>query len=215
MAKRIPEGITPDDFNTIRKLLGDFRDKIGASQVSMRLNESDEEDHGFSYFVGFVQDDATRKKGEDLGFPDPGLFRFGDDVPSKEYRETVKRTLEFSARKTASPFVERDWSTINVSAGKYPNEYKKKGLGSKNIDVHTGVHYRKYIGILVDGIKNNGSSASRCVGMLGVGFPSKAAAQAVRDLDDQIKNWAQTPGTGSSLIKYLRDAFELGGPIVK
>ena len=215
MAKRIPESITPEDFNELRKLLEGFRAKIGANQVSMRLNESGEEDHGFSYFVGFVQDEATRKKREDLGFPDPGLFRFGDDVPSKEYQQTIKRTVDcYATRQAPDPFIERDWSSIDVVAGRYPGAYKKKSLGSKNIDVHTGVHYRKYIGVLVDGIQVNGSKARRCVGMLGVGFLSKAAAQAVRDLDDQLKQWAQAPGTASALVSYLRATFELGGPIL-
>lgn len=214
MAKRIPEGISADDFNDIRKLLDDFRRKIGASQVSMRLNESDEEDHSFSYFVGFVQDEATSKRREELGIPDPGLFRFGDDVPSKEYRDAIKTTVDFVNKRVASPFAERDWSSVNISARNFPPPYKKKAMGSKGIDVHTGVHYRKYIGILVDGIKVNGSNARRCVGMLGVGFPSKAAAQAVRDLDDQIRQWAQGPGNASSLISYLRSNFELGGPVL-
>lgn len=214
MAKRIPEGISAEDFNDIRKLLDDFRGKLGASQVSMRLNESDEEDHNFSYFVGFVQDETASKKREELGIPDPGLFRFGDDVPSKEYRDAIKTTVNFVNNRVNSPIAERDWSSINISARSFPPPYKKKAMGSRGIDVHTGVHYRKYIGILVDGIKVNGSNVRRCVGMLGVGFPSKAAAQAVRDLDDQIRQWAQASGNASGLVSYLRRTFELGGPVI-
>jgi len=215
---RIPEGITPENFNEIRQLLRRILTEIDASQVSMRLNESNEEDYSFSYFVGFVQNEATSRRREELGIPDPGLFRFGDDVPSKEYRDTIKTTVDFVRNRVGNPFVERDWSSINISGRSFPPAYKKKAMGSKGIDVHTGVHYRKYIGLLVEGIKVNGSSGRRCVGMLGVGFPSKAAAQAVRvdnkDLDTRLREWAQDPGSGSDLAKYLRDTFELGGPIV-
>lgn len=214
MAKKIPEGITPEGFMEIRNLLKGILTEIGASQISMRLNESNEEDHSFSYFVGFVQDDATNQKREELGIPDPGLFRFGDDVPSKEYADTIKATVDFINNRVNNPFVERDWSSINISAKNFPPAYKKKAMGSKGIDVHTGVHYRKYTGILVDGIKVNGSNTRRCVGMLGVGYPSKASAQAVRNLDGKIKDWAQAAGTASGLVSYLRNTFELGGPIV-
>jgi hypothetical protein len=214
MAKKIPESITPEDFINMRNLLKGILTEIGASQISIRLNESTQEDHAFSYFVGFVQDDATNQKREELGIPDPGLFRFGDDVPSKEYTDTIKTTVDFVNNRVNNPFVERDWSSINISAKNFPPAYKKKAMGSKGIDVHTGVHYRKYVGILVDGIQVNGSKGRRCVGMLGVGYPSTATAQAILNLDDRIKQLAQAPGTASKLVSYLRDTFELGGPIV-
>lgn len=215
----IPEEITSDDFITTRNHLNAILTDLGASQVSMRLNESGEVDPGFSYFVGFVQNASARQRREAFGIPDPGLFRFGDDVRSKEYRDSVKLA------KNPDPLVRirtRDWSAVFSSHGPPdfssppPSDYRKKGMGSRNIDIHSGVFYRKYIGILVDGVTINGETGRRCVGMLGVGYPNEAAALTVPNLNDRIIAWAQgAPSTNApgSLVKYLKDTFELGGPI--
>ena len=212
MAKKIPEEITTQEFNALRGILEQFMNYTTASQVSMRLNESSEEDHNFSYFVGFVQNLSATQTRQALGIPDPGLFRFGDDVPSKEYRDTIKATMDYFANVTGSPFVERDWATPPVGN----TNFKKKSMGSKGIDNQTGVLYRLYIGIVVDGIVEDSSTVRRCVGMLGVGFSSKADADGAQsgNLQTIVKDWAQAAGNASGLVTYLRDTFELGGPIV-
>ena len=208
MPKKIPEGITSTEYDGIRTRLETFLGNIGASQVSMRLNESAEDDHNFSYFVGFVQNAVASQKREDAGIPDPGLFRFGDDVPSKEYRDTIRRTVEFRNNTAPDPFVIRNWTGTTASAP----DRKKKAMGSRGIDIVTEVNYRKYIGIVVDGISVNGSTVRKCVGMLGVGFPDPSTAPA--SLDTQLKDFAQAPGNASPLVSYLRTTFVLGGPTV-
>ena len=211
MAIKIPEGITPDDFKNAVAKLEAIRDAIGvgASQVSMRLNESRRGDapnfeselgdedlfFHFSYFVGSVQDQDTRAARIAKRIIDPGLFRCGDNVTSKEIREAVKRTVAGGTGFTPPGlFAERDWTT---DAKKADSE-TQKGMGSKGMGRESGIEFQRYIGIKVGG---------RCVGTLGVSF---RVAPTTAQLDE-IKNWARVSDSTYTLVTDLA-AFDTWGP---
>jgi len=199
MPVNIPEGISITEFGGIAGLLNDIRAAAGASQVSMRLNESQrnggEPGNGspffdFSYFIGSVQDTDTANARKALCIPDPGLYRFGDNVTSKEIREAVAKAV------TGSPndlFAHRGWPSTTSA--------QKKGMGSKGMGRESGLQSQIYIGIKVNG---------RCVGTLGVSF--KTTPSNMPAVESQIIGWAREPGSPPTLIDYLSNTFNLWGP---
>jgi hypothetical protein len=195
----IPEGIGFDEFQRIRSILNDIMKDVGANQVSMRLNESrrnggeagDESPFfHFSYFVGSVQNHNTAQARETLCIPDPGLFRFGDNVTSKEVREAVRKAVDGNLNDL---FAERGWPS--------QKSIQKKGMGSKGMGRESGLKYQKYIGIKIDG---------RCVGTLGVSFGRRPKNE--KAIDTKIIAWAREIGSRAKLINHLRNTFSLWGP---
>jgi hypothetical protein len=195
----IPEDITITEFTQVLNHLDTLRDDVGASQVSIRLNESNRNgsDPGagspffdFSYFVGSVQDSATTVNRKALCIPDPGLYRFGDNVTSKEIREAVAKTVSGSS----NLFANRGWPDISSS--------QKKGMGSKGMGRESGLKLQKYVGIKIGG---------RCVGTLGVSFsdPPPSNMQAV---EDKIIGWVREPASPATFLNYLANTFNLWGP---
>jgi len=195
----IPEDITIAEFTQILDHLNTIRDDVGASQVSIRLNESNRNgsDPGagspffdFSYFVGSVQDSVLTAQRRALTIPDPGLYRFGDNVTSKEIREAVARAVSGSS----NLFANRGWPDIASS--------QKKGMGSKGMGRESGLTLQKYIGIKI---------AGRCVGTLGVSFsdPPPSNMQAV---EAKIIGWAREPASPATFLNYLKNTFNLWGP---
>jgi hypothetical protein len=195
----IPEDITITEFTQVLNHLDTLRDDVGASQVSIRLNESNRNgsDPGagspffdFSYFVGSVQDSATTANRRALCIPDPGLYRFGDNVTSKEIREAVAKTVSGSS----NLFANRGWPDISSS--------QKKGMGSKGMGRESGLKLQKYVGIKIGG---------RCVGTLGVSFsdPPPSNMQAV---EDKIIGWVREPASPATFLNYLANTFNLWGP---
>jgi len=203
MAVNIPEGITIVEFSAISNLLAAILSDLGASQVSMRLNESqrtgdaplgDDRYFHFSYFVGSVQNETTQAERKAQLIPDPGLYRFGDNVTSKEIREAVGKAV---AGSQSDLFATRGWLPGTEEA----ESRKKKGMGSRGMGREAGLKLQKYIGIKVD---------DRCVGTLGVSFT--VAPTNIGTVEDQIIGWAREPGTPSTLIDYLSNNFYLWGP---
>ena len=204
MAIKIPEEITPDNFKDSIAKLGDILVAVGASQVSMRLNESRRGDppnyeselgdedlfFHFSFFVGSVQDQTTRDARLDRRIVDPGLFRFGDNVTSKEIREAVKRTVDGNS----DLFAKRDWPTLDSL-----DSTKEKGMGSKGMGRESGLKFQRYIGIKVGG---------RCVGTLGVSFVS----QPIPIQLSEIENWARVSDSTHTLVTDLANNFDTWGP---
>jgi hypothetical protein len=195
----IPEGIGFDEFQKIRNILNDIMKDLGANQVSMRLNESrrnggeagDEDPFfHFSYFVGSVQNQNTAQARERLCIPDPGLFRFGDNVTSKEVREAVRKAVNGNLNDL---FAERGWPS--------QKSVQKKGMGSKGMGRESGLKYQKYIGIKVGG---------RCVGTLGASFGRRP--KNIQAIDNKIIAWAREPSSRAQLISHLRNTFSLWGP---
>ena len=200
----IPEDITITEFTQILKHLTTLRNDVGASQASMRLNESHRNgrDPGvgspffdFSYFVGSVQDSVTAANRRKLYMPDPGLFRFGDNVTSKEIREAVAKTMSGSS----DLFANRGWPE---PGSKDVSSSQKKGMGSKGMGRESGLKLQKYVGIKIGG---------RCVGTLGVSFsdPPPSNMQAV---EDKIIGWVREPASPATFLNYLANTFNLWGP---
>ena len=205
MAVNIPEGISIDEFRDITNLLTSILSDVGASQVSMRLNESqrnndapfgDDRYFHFSYFVGSVQDAATKNARKAKQIPDPGLYRFGDNVTSKEIREAVGKAV---AGSSSNLFASRGWEP---NTSQYSDSQTKKGMGSRGMGRESGLQLQKYIGIKVDG---------RCVGTLGVSFATTPAN--IQATEDKLKDWVREPGTPNTLITYLHNTFNLWGPL--
>jgi hypothetical protein len=195
----IPEDITITEFTQILNHLNTLCNDVGASQVSMRLNESNRNgsDPGagspffdFSYFVGSVQDSVTTANRRASSIPDPGLYRFGDNVTSKEIREAVAKTVSGSS----NLFANRGWPD--------PSSSQKKGMGSKGMGRESGLKLQKYIGIKIGG---------RCVGTLGVSFsdPPQSTMQAV---EAKIIGWVREPASPATFLNYLTNTFNLWGP---
>jgi len=201
MALNIPEGITIVEFSAISNLLASILSDVGASQVSMRLNESqrsgdapvgDDRYFHFSYFVGSVQDAATQAERKAQLIPDPGLYRFGDNVTSKEIREAVGKAV---AGSQSDLFASRGWqagTTLETESK------QKKGMGSRGMGRESGLKSQKYIGIKI---------AGRCVGTLGVSFSGTPPA----DAETKIIGWAR-PVSSNTLTDYLSITFNLWGP---
>lgn len=205
MAVNIPEGISIAEFREIADLLTSILNDVGASQVSMRLNESqrnndapfgDDRYFHFSYFVGSMQDAATRDTRKAKQIPDPGLYRFGDNVTSKEIREAVGKAVVGSP---SNLFATRGWEP---NTSQFSESQTKKGMGSRGMGRESGLQLQKYIGIKVDG---------RCVGTVGVSFATVPAN--IETLEDKLKGWVREPGIPNTLIDYLRNNFNLWGPV--
>jgi hypothetical protein len=198
MPVNIIEGITLAHFIVISDHLTAILKELGASQVSMRLNESRRNGaepgvgspyFDFSYFVGSVQDEATANARKALYMPDPGLFRFGDNVPSKEIREAVTKAVLGNVNDL---FATRGWPNVQST--------QKKGMGSRGMGRESGLTLQKYIGIKIN---------DRCVGTLGVSF---SATPNIAAVEANIRDWAREPGNPRTLIDYLRNTFNLWGP---
>jgi len=196
----IPEGITLSEFSAIKSYLDAILQDLGANQVSMRLNESRRngsepgDENAFfniSFFVGSVQDAATSDTRKDLQMPDPGLYRFGDNVTSKEIREAVRKAVDGNLNDL---FANRGWPN--------PQNIQKKGMGSKGMGREAGLKLQKYIGIKISG---------RCVGTLGVSFNVDTPTN-IQAVENKIIGWAREPGSPATLIGYLQNTFNLWGP---
>lgn len=190
MLKKIPGGITADDFMAMRNFLLEVRNQVGAKQVIMRLNRTGEEIPA-PVFVSWVEDDAIAKRRteKERNEPDPGLFRFGDSNYSVVYNQTI----------SAGPGVlrERSWT----------RPYAEKSDQAKALVQEADLNYQRYIGIIVgDGKKR------RCVGTLSVAFSDKPDARSRASIDQVLKNWALE--SRSPLVIFLRSHLAVSGPNV-
>ena len=191
MANKIPAGITPDRFMEIRGHLKNILNELliaDASEVHMRLNKTGEEDPS-PVFVGWVENDSLEAKRVEKNLPDPGLYRFGDDIYAKVYKVTISDPDNIH---------ERHWDQ--------PKDWDEKGLGEKALSKEAEVNYQRSIAITV-----GGADERRSVGALIVGFHQKSPdAKIIANIDTAIKKWAQ--GSQSTLVAYLLNNFEFGGP---
>jgi hypothetical protein len=187
MLRKIPSGITADDFIEIRNLLRQVLNDAGARAVVMRLNKTGET-WPCPIFVGWVEDDAlAQRRIQDTNEPEPGLFRFGDSNYSKMYNETV----------SADPGVatEKRWGP----------PYTDKDDQSKTLLSSADVYYQRYMGIVT------GQGADRrCAGTLSVALSERP--DDTSSLDQVLNNWAVD--SKSPLVQFLQDHFVLGGRAV-
>jgi len=206
---RIPEEITLTEFKAINhqkqmnddppdgelaKILSD----TGARQATLRLNKSGTDDV-IPYFIGTVQHADTKRIRIANGIPDPALSRFAYSNSSNEYREAVKKTVAGNSRDLV---VEKNWRD-SVSPD---YDWRTKDMGSKGYARDSGITYQIYIGIKV---------GTRCVGMLAVGFSSKPDNYVIQEVVRKITQWARGTSPNNSLVDYLMNAFDLGGPTTR
>ena len=118
--------------------------------------------------------------------PDAGLFRFGDDNPSKVYNETVSNPT--------GKMIRRNWR------GK---DYAEKSGNAKALGHEAGCDYQRFIVIQVPA----GDGKCQHVGTITVSFKNNSASPQVESI---MKKWAQNPN--SQFVKYLTANFILNGP---
>lgn len=198
---KIPGGITPDDFSRVRNLLLMILDELRVElekvrakpqemtrEVHLRLNETGKS-FPLPIFVGWVEDSHSRQKRMAINRPDPGLYRFGDDVLSEIYGEAFR--FAFDKRKY---FRDRNWE----------EKLWEKRPAEKAVDPKAGNMYQTCLGIVVEE-----GNERRCVGTLVIGFLRKPRDSVIKAAQKVIGKWARDPN--SALVRFLK-GFELGGP---
>jgi len=188
MRGKIPGSITVKNFVKIRGFLEQILKELataGAKRVVTRLNSSDSIKPA-PYFVGIVEDGELVKRRTEWNEPDAGLFRFGDDNPSKVYNEAVCNPT--------GKMIRRNWK------GK---DYAEKSGNAKALGHEVGCDYQRFIAVQVPA--EDGKSQN--VGTITVSFKNNPASPTVESI---MKKWAQNPN--SQFVKYLRANFILNGP---
>jgi len=204
--KRIPGGLTPEDFsditNILRSILRDIDTELRKSrrrynydirpkELHIRLNETDKP-FPLPIFAGWVESEDVRETREYWNHPDPGLHRFGDDVYSEIYGEAFR----YANHKTkAKHFRFRDWEQ---------GEILEKRSGEKATDPKAGNRFQTCLAIVAQG---------RAVGTLVVGFRTRPPAPLLRIAQNVLREWARGPAQNErqALRIFLND-FDLGGP---
>ncbi len=192
MAKaKIPGGITPEHFIQIRNLLNEVLKDIETATgrepkwVSSRLNETARDDVS-PFFVGWVENEELRSKRVSKNLPDPGLFRFADNIHTRIYAECLDVKGPGGVKR-------RDWAKDGA-------EMFGKNLYVSHVglfDLHDETH-RRSIAIKMD---------KRYVGTLNAGLSKDLGVS----IDRKLQYWAQDPK--SALVQYLSREFELAGPV--
>jgi hypothetical protein len=188
MPGKIPGGIEVKHFVEIRKFLEQILKQLkstGARRVVTRLNNSDSALPA-PHFIGIVEDNDLRKLRIGRNEPDAGLFRFGDDNPSKVYSETVSNP--------EGEIITRYWKGT---------DYAEKGGNAKALGHEIGCDYQRFVAIRVP----VGGDKYQQVGTITVGFMKNPASPRVQKI---MKKWAQDPK--SKYVKFLKANFTLGGP---
>ena len=209
---RIPGGITPQDFLDINTILDDilrdietelgalrssrqekYQDDERPKELHIRLNESDKP-WPFPVFVGWVESEDVRERRQDWNQPHPGLNRFGDDVYSEIYGEAFRYASDFTNR-----FRYRDWGA---------GEILEKRSGEKATDPKSGNSFQTCLAMVID---------DHAVGTLVVGFRQRPASDLFNRTQEILGEWAREPNPPhrNSLVEYLKNKFELGGPHIR
>jgi len=216
MAKlKVPGGITVEDFMELRailmRVLEEMSSRLKATraqeaempkEVHVRLNETGK-NYPYPIFVGWVEDKKLAEKRTSKNHPDPGLYRFGDDVLSNVYAEA------FWSADQRNYFQDRNWEI----------QMDDKRPGEKATDPKSGNFYQTCLGIVVDEGKRY-----RVVGTLVVGFPQKPRTRLIQGVHNVLRIWGrppslhenrrQAPTFESPLLTFLK-RYELGGRILK
>jgi hypothetical protein len=188
MPGKIPGSITVKNFVKIRGFLEQILKELettGAKRVVTRLNSSDSIKPA-PYFIGIMEDSELVKRRTAWNEPDAGLFRFGDDNPSKVYNETVCDPT--------GKMIRRNWRS---------KDYAEKSGNAKALGHEVGCDYQRFIAIRVP----VGDGKHQHVGTITVSFKNNPASPRVQSI---MKKWAQQPN--SEFVKYLRANFILNGP---
>jgi len=192
-AAKIPEGVTcdiRDKINEILKvILDELQDLTKADElfVNCRLNRSDQKTGPTPWCVGWVESDGLKKKREAVGLDDPAVTRFLDNHLSPVFAECI------SDRTKA--VITRDYRILKTIAA-------EKVVGSQGYDVLLRMVYRRYACIIADG---------RRTGTLTWGTNTDPSDSA--RIEKELVNWAQGLNSKTRLIEYLKNSFDLGGPL--
>ncbi|MDH3442929.1 MAG: hypothetical protein OEN50_03315 [Deltaproteobacteria bacterium] len=187
---RIPADVTLDHYTAVKTLLNHVLQDLeatvgrGPKWVTCRLNQSGTENTNHAYFLGWLENKSLNQIRVAKKQSDPGLLRFmGPSVG-----DTYKRTLDAPTR-----VLKQDWTKKRTPSG------LQLYLANGSFKVSSGNEkYRLSIAIKVD---------NRYVGTLNTGLnrdPGNA-------LNGKLIKWAQNPT--SELTQYLKNEFNLGGPL--
>ena len=214
----IPGGITLDDFRKIQKYLADIFQDIDQNtgrtgsprELHMRLNES-EKPWPLPIFVGWHE--ALNKNGRmQFNHPHPALWRFGDDVLS----ESTRKPLILPMRKAT-----RHFSTeIGVET------WQKKELAKEPPTQRRETYSRRALRLVIENetprVPVNGETGVfRCaVGTLVLGFEKPPAGDLLNKAHEIMRAWAlekvaKTDPKRGALIAWLKQEFDLGGPLLR
>lgn len=217
----IPGGITLDDFRTIQRYLADiFQDienETGQTslpqELHMRLNES-EKPWPLPIFVGWHEASGVDYRRMQFNHPHPALWRFGDDVLSEVYAEAIN----YADEEGDNAFQYRDW---NVEMG-------EKRAGERATDPKAGNLYQTCLAIVIDNemprvvqpAEGEPTSFRRAVGTLVLGFRRKPDGDVLNRAHQTMKEWAiervgKTDARRGRLIEWLKNEFDLGGPLLR
>ena len=195
---KIPGGLNLAHFSKIREIQQDILNDLantGARRVGSRLNKTDKV-YPSPVFVGILEDAAMRADREKRYEADPGVYRLLDDDFSVMYNRTVSDPQ--------GEFQGRDW---NIESDRY-----EKTLGDPSLN-RKGVKYQSFIAIRV-----HEGQQKRSVGILSVGFNEKPEVHIMKEVQNKMKYYAKNVKHDSQLpdsplVEYLRETFELGGPL--
>jgi hypothetical protein len=194
---RIPVDVTFEHYlavkSILRHVLEDFEASVGTAPkwVSCRLNQTNVTD-AKPFFLGWLENDALKATRVTENKPDPGLFRFLDDVPADTYSTSLKdptrvKRQDWKAqpqRKLTPPVKEELY--LYLAQG-YFQLSKDQEMCRLSIAIRVGDRY---------------------AGTLNTGLSKDPGAS----LDQIMKDWAQN--NTSELVQYLKHEFSLGGPPV-
>ena len=190
-------------WNSLRKHTQDILDEfrpLGAKQVNLRLNESEQEAYLPVFIDWIALPSVSVKLAQRSRESDIGKYRLGEATPSRVYNDGLKQI--------GKKIIERDWTCENL--------LKEKRLESKLAVQKAGLMYQRFIGIIA-GEKPNW----RRVGLLTVSFekkPKKAHLGEVEKTMKKLASWpenAKSDPVQSEFVKYLEEVFILGGPLLK
>jgi hypothetical protein len=219
----IPGGINLDHFGQIQAYLAEIVQDIEREiekdsgqtglprELHMRLNES-EKPWPLPIFVGWHEVAGADARRIQLNQPHPALWRFGDDVLSEVYAEAINFADETGDR----AFQYREWTT----------DLWEKRAGERATDPKAGNLYQTCLAIVIDNERprvagpDENSTYRRAVGTLVLGFRSQPVGSVLNVAHRIMREWAvervvKTDPRRQQLIQWLKNEFDLGGPLLR
>jgi|SRR5215831_1404142 len=193
----IPVDITFEHYIAVRSILQHVLQDIesavgdGAKWVTCRLNQSGEKELK-AFFLGWLENEKLKAIRISQNHPDPGLFRFLDDVDTPTYKNTLGQPKQVHKQVWGSkttkiinnPSTEPLYLYLDNGYFKLPADHEICRL---SIAIKVGDHY---------------------VGTLNTGLSQDPGTK----INNKMMEWGQN--NTSELVQYLKNEFELGGPTV-
>lgn len=193
----IPVDVTFEHYLAVRTVLRHVLQDIEATAgtapkwVSCRLNQTNIPDPK-PFFLGWVENEALKNIRMVERRPDPGLFRFMDDVAADTYSNSLKKPVDVYRQDWKPPVGRKPNPAVNEELHLYldhgyfqlPKDHETCRL---SVAIKAG---NLYVGTLNTGLSKDPGTA----------------------LDKKLKDWGQSET--SELVQYVRNEFALGGPPV-